>query len=142
MAVLATVLCCALGNISAHAANSTKSINVKLNVVSGCALNVTDMDFGSVTQVLGTETATSTVTVNCSPGVPFRLSFLPVFSRANTKKNSVLTDATGDHINFSMALKAWRGRTSRVTQINGKLMATPNAAEGIYKSVETLYVIY
>ena len=141
-AILVAALSCLITCPDLHAANKSTSMNVKLTVAFGCALNVTDMDFGTVAQVTGTETATSTVTVNCSPGTLFLLSFKPTFSFADINRNSTLTRAGGGTVNFSMALQGFFGFTSTSTTINGQLAATPGAVAGVYQSTETLYVIY
>ena len=141
-AILVAALLCQFASPQLHAASKSNSMNVKLTVAFGCALNVTDMDFGNVAVVTGTETATSTVTVNCSPGTLFLLSFQPAFSFAGLNKNSTLIRAGGGTVNFSMALQGFFGFTSTTTTINGQLAATPGAVAGVYKSIETLYVIY
>ena len=141
-AILVAALSCLFACTELHAANKSTSMNVKLTVAYGCALNVTNMDFGTVPTVTGTETATSNVTVNCSPGTLFLLSFQPTFSFANISRNSTLTSIAGGTVNFSMALQGFFGFTSTSTTINGQLAATPGAAPGVYQSTETLYVIY
>lgn len=140
--VTASALSCLFAGGSAQAASKANTLNVKLTVAPTCALAVTDMNFGIVTQVLGTEKATSTVTVNCSTGTFLQLSFQPTFSVANTSKNSTLTSGTGAKINYTMALQGYWGYTGGWTTINGQLAATPSVTAGIYKSVETLYVLY
>lgn len=129
-----------------HAANVKNTMNVKLQVNGACVLTVVNMDFGSLTQVMGTETASSYVTVVCNQLSTIYLSFLPTFSVANTSRNSTLTSGTGNKINFSMALQGYFGvlpaGATGYTYINGKLAATPGASAGIYQSTETLYVIY
>jgi spore coat protein U-like protein len=140
-AATAVVLPCLFAGGQADAATFSKTMNVTITVTPACALSVTDMNFGILTQVVGTEKATSTVTVNCTQGTFLQLSFLPTFAVANTSRNSAMTNGVGSKVNFSMALQGWWGYTGGWTTINGQLSATPGAV-GLYKSVETLYVIY
>lgn len=98
------------------------------------------MDFGNITAVSGTETATSNVTVNCTPGALYLLSFSP--SSWTTTRSSSMSNLSSAKINFNMALGGTWGTGSGTKVINGQLAATPGAPTGAYKSVETLYVIY
>ena len=143
---LPAVLSCLIANPVAHAASVNKSMNVKLTVASVCNVNVVNMDFGTLTKVVGTETASSYVTVVCNQLSTVFLSFLPTFSVANTGRNSTLTSVAGDTINFSMQLRGYFGILNAFqtgfTYIDGKLAATPGVKSGIYQSTETLYVIY
>ncbi len=136
----------------ASAASSTAG-TLKASVIIGtgaCTITVTNMDFGTLTTVLGTETATANVAVRCPPGVRLMAAFLPIaynpVSNAASSRNSTLFDPLGNKINFSMALAGWYGtglgNTPLTTVITGKLAATPNPPPGTYKSTETLYVNY
>ena len=143
---LPAVLSCVITNPVVHAASFTKTMNVKLSVASVCALNVANMDFGTLTKVVGTETASSYVSVVCNQLSTVYLSFLPTFSVANTGRTSSLTSVAGDTINFSMQLRGYFGTLGAFqtgfTYIDGKLAATPGVKAGTYQSTETLYVIY
>ena len=143
---LPAVLLCVIANPVAHAASVNKSMNVKLTVASACALNVVNMDFGTLTKVVGTETASSYVTLVCNQLSTIFLSFLPTFSVANTGRNSTLTSVAGDTINFLMQLRGYFGTLgafqTSLTYTDGKRAATPGVKSGIYQSTETLYVIY
>jgi spore coat protein U-like protein len=145
-AIMVAALLCLFMSGTAQAAKSTNTLNVKLQVIRGCALSIANMDFGTIAQVTGTETASSKVIVTCSRFASFQLSFAPVYSLANTSRNSTLVSPAGGKINFSMTLQSSTGtlfpRQSTSTNINGKLAATPGAASGNYQSTETLYVLY
>lgn len=145
-AILAVTLPCLFVTSAAHAARATSSMNVKMQVINGCALNVANMDFGIITHVTGTETAKSYVTVECNRFAGVNLSFAPTYSAANTSRNSTLTSAAGGKINFSMVLEGSSGNLfsgqTGYTYIDGQLAATPGAAPGVYQSTETLYVLY
>ncbi|MEO9168041.1 MAG: spore coat protein U domain-containing protein [Aestuariivirga sp.] len=145
-AILVAALLCLIASPAAHAARATNTMNVKLQVINGCALNVANMDFGIITQVTGTETAKSYVTVVCNRFAGVNLSFAPTYSVANTSRNSFLTSPAGGKINFSMVLEGSSGNLfsgqTGYTYIDGQLSATPGAAPGVYQSTETLYVLY
>lgn len=134
---LATSLCSAQ---VASAAAQKQTLNIAVTINYGCSLSVSDMDFGTITSVTGSETATSNVTVNCTPGALYLLSFSP--STWTTTRASAMSNPSSAKINFNMALSSIWGIGSGTSQINGQLAATPGAPTGVYKSVETLYVIY
>lgn len=143
--ILVAVLPCLFDGPNAFAAKATNTMNIKAQVNGACVLSVADMNFGTVTQVTGTETASSYVTVVCSRGATVDLTFVSN-ALGNTTRNSTLVSPAGGTINFSMALQGSHGTLfagqTGFTFINGKLFATPGAAAGVYSSVETLYVIY
>ena len=145
-AILVAALLCQFASPQLQAASKTNSMNVKMQVGAVCNLNVVNMDFGTVTQVTGTETASSAVTVICSKRSTVFLSFTPTFSVAGTSRNSTLVSAAGGTVNFSMALQGYTGTlpagVTGVTNIIGQLVATPGAAAGAYQSTETLWVNY
>lgn len=124
----------------ARAAAQSKTLKISVTINYGCNLAVSDMDFGTITAVTGSETATSTVTVNCTPGALYLLSFSP--SSWTTTRASMMSNPSSAKINFNMALNGIWGIGSGTATINGQLAATPSAQTGAYKSVETLYVIY
>ena len=61
---------------SAFAATASGTFNVKVNITTACAVSATAVNFGSLSTVLGTETANSTVSVICNPGTAYSLSFV------------------------------------------------------------------
>jgi spore coat protein U-like protein len=136
----------------AQAASAVQAVKAQVIVapVSACVISVTNMDFGTLSTVLGTETATANVAVRCPVGVRLMVAFLPIaynpLGNAASSRNSTLTDPLGNKINFGMSLAGWYGiglgNTPLTTVITGKLLATPNPTPGVYKSTETLYVNY
>ena len=132
------------GPANAASVVGTFKASVVITPVSACVISVTNMDFGTLTAVTGTETATSNVQVRCPQGVFLTASFLS--TGLATTRNSAMTGPGGAKINFTMSLAGWfgfgLGNTPLTTVITGKLAATPTPANGTYTSVETLYVIY
>jgi hypothetical protein len=128
--------------IPTYTATTALNLKTSVNIVTptSCAITASDMNFGTMSQVLGTETATSTVDVHCPTGTFFILSFST--TALATTKNSTLVNAANNKINFSMALASFFGFTAGTTTITGTLANTPNVPQGIYKSVETINVIY
>lgn len=124
----------------ACAAAQKQSLNIAVTINYGCSISVSDMNFGTITSVTGSETASSNVAVNCTPGALYLLSFAP--SSWTTTRASAMSNPSSAKINFTMALSSIWGIGSGASSINGQLAATPGAPTGAYKSVETLYVIY
>ena len=140
---IAAVLAAALLEGHAEAASVAGSLNLSVKILPGCTISVTNMDFGTRATLLGTETASATVTVVCSASTLVYLSFTPSFSVAGTTKSSALTNPAGDKINFTMTQSGYVGFGSNlIGTLTGKLAATPNPPPGIYKSVETIYINY
>lgn len=124
----------------AYSAAQKQSLNIAVTINYGCSISVSDMDFGTINTVTGSETATSNVTVSCTPGALYLLSFAP--GSWTTMRSSAMSNPSSAKINFNMALTGIWGIGSGTSSINGQLAATPGAPTGAYKSVETLYVIY
>ena len=131
-------------NLWASSVNTSFPVSVTVN--SKCALNVANMNFGTLATVKGTETASSYVSVVCTKGSTIFLSFTPVYSATNTTRNSTMTSAAGGKINFKMTLQGsfgiLNGGQTGYTYIDGQLAATPGAVTGFYQSLETLYINY
>lgn len=56
----------------ANAATTSATFNVSVTVAKSCSVTATDIDFGTVTN-LSSQTATGTVTANCSTGSPYTI---------------------------------------------------------------------
>lgn len=127
-----------------YASTSSGPLKVQVTIVPqvGCAVTATDMNFGTLTTVVGTETGTSTVSVHCQASTAL---FLLSFSTTQwlTNKSSVLTNPANNTIGFTMALGTIFvfGSTGTST-ITGTLNATASPQTGVYKSVEIIDVIY
>lgn len=128
-----------LASHAALAATQTLTLTTSINVVQTCAINASAMNFGNVTKVLGTETATSTVAVTCSAGTPYSVSF---------RAGSVLTSGFGNlagpggnvQVFVSLATTAGTGTGSHV--MNGKLTASAITTQGLYQNNFLIYVNY
>jgi len=120
-------------------------VTVSVKIVTGCAIDVTNMNFGTVS-IVTNQTATSNVTVTCNVGTFVQLSFTTTPATGQPTKSANMTNLAGNKIPYNMSLAGWAGviggSTYGVTTINGTLVATPGAPVGLYQDVESLYVIY
>ena len=65
---------------SSYAAQTSDNFQARITIVTSCIVTAADLDFGNVGVIVGGETATAAVNVNCSAGTPYTLSFDPLLS--------------------------------------------------------------
>ena len=124
----------------APAAQLTDLYQTRVNIQTSCAVTATDLDFGAVGIITGSQTATATVQVICSSGTPFALSFSPsatVTSFAGQMVNGP------NQVNYQAVLigpNAGIGSTTRT--ILGNLPLQPAPPTGIYVDNRTIYLNY
>ncbi len=123
----------------ATAATSTFSFTTQINVTANCSVNVTSMNFGNITAVTGTETASSVATVKCNLGIPYSVSFRP--AAVLTAGTGTLT-GPGGNISFFVSLATSAGTGSGTHTLNGKLTASPITTQGLYQNNFLIYVNY
>lgn len=132
----------------AHAASSTGSFRVRLIARAKCTVSVTAMNFGTITRVTGSETATSTATVSCNRNTFYALSLgLPaVRTIANAIGSAALTLRNGTNtIAATLTVRNARQQATGgndITQIGGRLTAQAAPAPGVYQATQAFYVIY
>src|SRR5258708_35330699 len=63
------------GASSAFAAQTSANFQARVTIQTSCVVTAGALDFGNVGVITGTETASSTVNINCSAGTPYTLSF-------------------------------------------------------------------
>ncbi len=142
---IAAILCLAtLAPALGFAASSPGNFRIALNVVppSSCLVAATNINFGNLQTVVGTETGTSTVSVRCPPGTLYLLSFNTVFSAAGLSRNSTLVSPAGNSINFRMSLGSFFGVGSGTHVITARLSPAPFPPPALYQSTQTINVIY
>jgi spore coat protein U-like protein len=136
---------------SVFAAQANDGFQVKVVVNANCIVVANDVDFGTVTQVAGTETASGTVSVRCSKNTPFTLSLSP--TAAVTSATGTLAGAIAgntDTVAYSVTLSGSSGTGAGMGvpqalafTINGALTtATPTLTPDTYTAARTLYVNY
>ncbi len=65
----------AAASTSAFAGQKQDGFDVKVKITGTCSVTAADFDFGTLTQVLGTETTTAKVGVKCSKTLAYSLAF-------------------------------------------------------------------
>ena len=137
----------AAGATSAIAASSSGNFNVQVKIATACTVGATAMDFGTLNTVVGTETATSNVSVTCNKGTAYGLSFTNVATILAATTTAAINLNNGANV-IPASLKVTAGATFIATggtdagTVTGTLTATAYPAAGTYANTQTLYVIY
>jgi len=138
----------AAGANSALAASSSGTFNVQVKIAAACTISATAMNFGTVTgSVLGSETASSTVSVGCNKGTTYNVSFsalstlgTPLTTASINLNNGVNVIPAGLTISAGSTGTATGGVDSAT--VSGLLTATANPTPGTYSNTQTIYVVY
>ena len=134
---MALVLCLAT---PADAAQLAANFETRVSIQTSCAVSATDLDFGTVGVITGTQTAASTVTVTCSAGTPFTLSFTPL-GIATSFAGQMANGA--NLINYNAVLLGSNAGVGSATRtILGSLPLQPAPATGSYADSRTIYLNY
>lgn len=128
---------------SSFAATASGTFNVQVTIVNACKVSATNVDFGNLSTILGTEAGTSTVSVTCNRGTPYSLSFVSGSASLSTTGNLVNSGNTIP-VAYSFASTAAAAGTGTATNtMDVKLpTATPYPAIGVYSQIQTVYVNY
>ena len=126
------------GATSAFAAQTSDNFQARITIVTSCIVTAADLDFGSVGVIAGGETAVANVSVNCSAGTPYSMSFDPV--APVVAYNSTMVNGAED-VAYSAALSG-AGGVGPGSFINGVLPAQVTPTAAIYTDNRTLYVNY
>jgi spore coat protein U-like protein len=129
-----------VGASNANAATATGNFTAHVKLNAACTVTATNLDFGTLPGlILGTETATSTVSVTCSKNAAYTLAL-----SAGTTMVGVTTPA--DTVTYGAAFAATPSGTgngaAQSFTINGTLpaQATPSAQD--YNATRTVTVTY
>ena len=123
----------------AGAAQLAANFQARVNIQTSCLVTATSLDFGNVGVINGGETAAATVSVNCSSGTPYTISFnafLPVTGYSGQMTSGV------NQVSYSAALSGSGGTGPGSHAINGLLPAQPTPSAGIYTDNRTVYLNY
>ncbi len=137
----------AAGASSAFALSASGNFNVQVKIATACTVGATAMDFGSLNTVVGTENATSNVSVTCNKGTAYGLSFTNVATIALATTTAAINLNNGLNV-IPASLKVSSGATGVATGgtdvglVTGTLTATAYPTAGTYSNTQTLYVIY
>ena len=129
----------AVAATSSYAAQTSDNFQARITIVTSCIVTAADLDFGNVGVIVGGETATAAVNVNCSGGTPYTLSFDPALAVA-AYVGTMVNGA--EDVAYSAALSGIGGIGPGAFTIDGSLpgQVTPPAA--IYTDNRVLYLNY
>jgi spore coat protein U-like protein len=123
----------------AQAAQLTASFEARVRIETGCAVSAASLDFGNAGTIAGGETAAAAVTVVCSAGTPYTISFNPLLPVTVYSGRMINGPA---HVDYSAALSAAGGVGPGTHTITGLLPPQPTPAFGIYTDNRTVYLSY
>jgi spore coat protein U-like protein len=150
IAASATALAIAL-SLPAVAGQKSDPTEVSMSITGTCTVTVADVDFGSLEQVLGTEVINSSVSVLCSKGLPFRLTFSPTANTGSTAANLIpVGPGNPDRIPFRVtrvgpATGIGKGTTASdviSVALRTNLTAARTPRPGTYVRARTIYINY
>jgi spore coat protein U-like protein len=124
---------------SSQAAQTSANFQARINILTSCIVTAGTLDFGNVGVIVGGETATSTVSVNCSAGTPYTLSFniaAPVTAYSGTMVNGA------EDVAYSAALSGAGGTGPGSFTIDGVLPAQVTPPALLYTDNRILYLNY
>ena len=133
---------------SAFAVTASGTFVVSVNITKACSVSATAVNFGSLSTILGTESANSTVSVICNVGTPYNLSFVSADNTAITAAGNLANGANTIPVNYAFASAAaasgtGNGGTAATNTIAVTLpTATPYPTVGLYTQTRTVYVNY
>lgn len=121
------------------AATQSVTLSTRVTVVQTCAITATQMNFGNMATIVGTEAAASNVKVTCSAGTPYSVSFRP-----NLVMTTGIATLVGPGTNIlaqvTLATSTGTGTGSHI--MNGVLQVKPYPTPGIYQNTFLIYVNY
>lgn len=135
---------------AAFAGQASDPFAVTLTVNKKCVVLAGPMNFGTVNEVTGTETATSNVRVRCSKTTPFTLS-LAAASVVTTEAGLLngVTPGNTDKVPYNLVLSGSSGTGAGLRNANtifftilGSLTATPVLQPDVYRRTRRVYVTY
>jgi spore coat protein U-like protein len=126
---------------SSYAAQTSDNFKARITIVTSCIITAADLDFGNVGVIVGGETATAAVNVNCSAGTPYSLSFSAVAAPLVTAYTGTMVNGIED-VAYSAALSGIGGVGPGTFTINGSLPAQVTPPAAIYTDNRVLYLNY
>jgi len=124
---------------TAFAAQTSVNIQARVSIQTSCVVTAGDLNFGNVGTIFGGETASATVSVNCSLGTPYTLSFSA--SSSVTAYNGQMVNGAST-VAYSAALSAAGGTGPGSHTILGMLPPQATPASAIYTDNRTVYLNY
>jgi len=125
---------------AAHAAQLSDAYATRVRIETSCSVTAADLDFGPTGIIIANQTASATVQVVCSGGIPFALSFSPS-SIATSFAGQMVNGA--NHVSYNATLIGSNSGVGSVTRsIRGTLPGQPTPPPGLYTDNRTLYLNY
>ena len=137
-----------VGASSAFAITQAGTFNVQVTIVKACSVSATAVNFGLLSTILGTESATSTVSVVCNVGTPYNLSFITANNGAITATGNLVNGANTIPVAYAFASAAAASGTGNGATVATNTIAvtlptaTPFPTAGNYSEVRTVFVNY
>ena len=137
-----------VGASSAFAATQSGTFNVSVNITKACSVSATAVSFGNLSTILGTESATSTVSVVCNVGTPYNLSFISANTGAITAAGNLANGVNTIPVAYAFASALAAGGTGNGATVATNTIAvtlptaTPFPTVGTYSEVRTVFVNY
>ena len=126
---------------AAIAAQSNSNFQTRITIQTSCAVSAGTVDFGPVGVINGSETASGAVTVNCSAGTLWALSFNPLLSQ--TSLASAMGNINGEDVAYNAFLTQTAGVGPASLSINASLPPQVTPSPGVtYVDNQTLYINY
>lgn len=120
-------------------AQSNVPFVARVNIQTSCSVAAGMLNFGNVGIISGGETAAATVSVNCSSGTPYTISFSA--SSSVTNYNGQMVNGAAN-VAYSAVLSAAGGTGPGSHTILGTLPAQATPASAIYTDNRTVYLNY
>jgi spore coat protein U-like protein len=138
---LATVLAVA-GASSAFAAQTSANFQARVTIQTSCVVTAGALDFGNVGVITGSETATSTVSVNCSAGTPYTLSFNNATTGITSYSSAMTNGSTAETVAYSASLSGAGGTGPGSFTITGQLASQTTPSPRQYTDNKVVYLNY
>ena len=133
------------GATSAFAVQTNDSFQARINIVTSCIVTAGDLDFGNVGVIVGGETATAAVNVNCSAGTPYSLSFSATLPPAPSVSVSAYTSTMVnglEDVAYSASISGVSGIGPGTFTITGVLPAQVTPPAALYADNKVVYLNY
>lgn len=127
------------GASPALAAQLVINFDARITIQTSCTVTASPLNFGNVGVINGGETAASTITIACSLGTPYTVSFNA--ASAVTNYAGQMTNGA-NHVTYSATLSASGGVGPGTHTISGLLPAQATPPSGIYTDNRTVYLNY
>jgi spore coat protein U-like protein len=124
----------------ASAAQLIVPFEARVTIITACAVSSTNLNFGNVGIITGTQTATATVSVECSSGTPYALSFSG--SSTVTAYTGQMTNS-GNNVTYTATLVGPNASVGTATHtILGSIPLQPTPPSAIYTDNRTIFLDY